>query len=215
MVNWCELEQRGWTCVSGITSRLELLRLAQSIGQPLLNPAGKLVKELIPSPDVDARRGTLSETYGNGVFPLHTDTAFWPVPARYVLLRAHGDIRRRTTILRFAKLFRNASGKVRTLAHHSIWLAQTAATAFYCSMKFSHSASTGWRYDSQCMSPANKAAVEIRQILGPLLACDRMECIDWNEGMVVVLSNWEVLHGRGPSPLSEGKRILERIYVTR
>jgi hypothetical protein len=64
------------------------------------------------------------------------------------------------------------------------------------------------------MSPANNSATKIREMLGPLLSRDHMECITWKDDLAVVLSNWEVLHGRGPSPLDEGTRILERIYVT-
>jgi len=214
-IDWCELRTHGWTRVSGITNRLEALTLARSIGRPLLSPTGELVKELIPKPKVHARPGTLSEIYDRGFFPLHTDTAFWPVPARYVIFRARGDIRRKITILTFAELFRGRPEGLRRLAEHSVWLARTPSESFYCSMKFSSGEGTGWRYDSQCMIPANEAAAKIRQILGHLLLCDHMECIDWKEDLAVVLCNWEVLHGRGPSPMNEGNRILERIYVMR
>lgn len=214
-INWCELNELGWTCVSGIADRLDILKLARSIGRPIRSPTGDLVKELAPTAKADARKGTLSETYERGPFPLHTDTAFWPVPARYVILKARGDIRRQTTILSFTKLFREGAEDLHRLAEQSVWLTQTSSSSLYCSMKFSTADGKGWRYDSQCMTPANSAAKRIREILGPLLSCDQAECINWRDDLAVVLCNWEVLHGRGPSPVNEGNRIIERIYVMR
>src|SRR5260370_12977058 len=105
MIRFTELNTRGWTCVTGSSSRSALLELARSIGRPVPSPSGELVRELAPKPPAAAGRGTLSKAYGMGAFPLHTDTAFWPVPARYVVLLASGDIRRYTSVLTFTDLF--------------------------------------------------------------------------------------------------------------
>jgi alpha-ketoglutarate-dependent taurine dioxygenase len=63
------------------------------------------------------------------------------------------------------------------------------------------------------MSPANDAAVTVDRILRPLVSSERVGCIDWSENTAVILSNWDVLHGRGPEPLDEGIRVIERLYV--
>ena len=161
----------------------------------------------------DSHRGTLSKTYGTGSFPLHTDTAFWPVPSRYVVLRVRGDIRRHTTVLTFADLSREGPTELRGFTDRSIWLVRTPSRSFYCSMKFRLRDKTGWRYDSQCMFPVNEEAVKVRAMLRPLLLGDRVDYINWTGEMAVVLCNWEVLHGRGPSPPNENSRVVERIYV--
>src|SRR4051794_6145768 len=96
-----ELEFYGWQFVSNISSRDDLIKLAQSLGRPRPSLTGSIVKELRPVAKHAAQRLTLSATYGLGTFPLHTDTAFWPVPARYVVLRVHGDLRRSTTVRTF------------------------------------------------------------------------------------------------------------------
>ena len=197
----------------GVASTSELLKLAGSIGRPVPSPTGELVKELSPRRGGHAHRCTLSDTYGKGSFPLHTDTAFWPVPCRYVIFRVRGDIRRATTILTFADLFRLGTPDLSDLASRSIWLVHTSSRTFYCSMRFRHRDLQGWRYDGQCMSPANRAALIIKERLNPLLADRRAECVSWTSDMAVVLCNWKVLHGRGPSPSDENLRILERIYV--
>jgi hypothetical protein len=63
------------------------------------------------------------------------------------------------------------------------------------------------------MFPANAAAVEVDTILRPLVGGGRGDCINWSSDRAVVLSNWNVLHGRGPEPPGEGTRIIERLYV--
>ena len=213
-INWSELETRGWTSVVGISNKTELLKLAKSVGQPSPSPAGEIVKELTPMLASDARNDTLSKSYGRDSFPLHTDTAFWPIPARYVILRARGDIRRQTTVSIFDNIFRGEWHKLRAIAERSIWLVRTASAAFYCSITFSAAGHTGFRYDSQCMSPVNSEAFRIRDALQPFLSYDRGEPVDWKCDVAIIVDNWQALHARGPSPVDEGPRVLERIYVT-
>src|SRR5438552_3631395 len=165
-----ELEARGWTCVGGITGRSELLELARSVGKPVPSPTGELIKELSPVLQPDGRKGTLSDTYAGGKFPLHTDTAFWPIPSRYILLRVRGDIRRCTTILTFTDLFRGGPDIMRTLASESVWLARTRSRSAYCSMRFRCGDAVGWRYDPQCMIPANSAAARVQKMVGSVLS---------------------------------------------
>ena len=208
-----ELNTCGWKCVKGITSRAELLELARSLGRPVPSPTGELVKELRPTPRANARAGTLSYTYSTGSFPLHTDTAFWPVPTKYIVLRARGDFRRPTKVLNFADLFCERNNDFCASAERSIWITRTPSKSFYCSMKFQSGEATGWRYDCQCMSPVNNAALKVRQSLSSLLTDTRCDYIQWSADVALVLCNWEVLHGRGPAPSNENGRILERIYV--
>lgn len=212
-VNRAQLKEQGWTIVHGITSQLDLLAVALSVGRPKSSPTGEIVKLLIPRLSEESRDRTLSGTYGTGQFPLHTDTAFWPLPSRYLVFRATGDIRRATTLLSFAALLEKLGTDFRRLAERSIWSATTHRKAFYCSMVFKVGNERCWRYDSQCMSPANKAASQVRRILDTRLAEIRETELYWTEGTSVVVDNWKVLHGRGPMPVAERQRTLERIYV--
>lgn len=208
-----ELRALGWTCVTGVNGRSELIDLARTIGRPIPSATGEIVKELLPNPQAQARKGTLSAKYATGSFPLHTDTAFWALPSRYLVLRVRGDVRRDTTVLSFARLFEKGTSDLRTLAEHSVWLVRTPTSAMYCSMRFGSQAGRGWRYDPHCMSPVNDFAFRVREQIDSLLASSRVECIHWKSDLAVVVCNWEVLHGRGTSPPRETSRILERIYV--
>ena len=62
----------------------------------------------------------MSAQFGMGEFPLHTDTAFWTIPARFLILRVSGDTRRPTTLLSFRKLINR--GLIDTnLMNRSVW----------------------------------------------------------------------------------------------
>src|ERR1700733_14506048 len=95
---FAELETHGWVCVKNVPDRAEFLELARSLGRPMMSPTGQLIKEIKITSKLLARPGTLSAAHGRGAFPLHTDTAFWPIPARYLMLRIQGDARRPTTV---------------------------------------------------------------------------------------------------------------------
>lgn len=132
---------------------------------------------------------------------------------RYVILLARGDIRRPTTVMSFTNLFRQCGSGFSVLLEKSIWLSGTKSRQFYCSIRFRNGQSIGWRYDSDLMSPANDAAIKVDKILRSMVKKRDVVNINWSGDMAVVLSNWNVLHGRGPEPPKEGIRIIERLYV--
>jgi hypothetical protein len=116
----------------------------------------------------------------------------------------------------FSRLIRECGTGFSALVEKSVWLVGKTSEKlrkFYCSLRFRHGHSVGWRYDGDCMFPANAAAVEVDTILRPLVGGGRGDCINWSSDRAVVLSNWNVLHGRGPEPPGEGNRIIERLYV--
>jgi alpha-ketoglutarate-dependent taurine dioxygenase len=213
MMDLQELHTSGWTCVNGISSRADLLELGRAVGCPVPGPNGELVRKLRPTRAAEAIPGSQSAIYGTGPFPLHTDTVFWPLPVRYTILRAYGDRRRPTTVLSFAELFCELGVHFSGIAERSVWLVHAGPKRFYCSFRFRSGDLVGSRYDCDCMYPANSAAAEVDRLLRPLVAGASAACITWSSDMAVVLSNWRVLHGRGPGPSDEGPRIVERLYV--
>jgi hypothetical protein len=207
-----ELESRGWTAIDGVPPD-GLLEIAEQLGRPVVGPTGEPVKKLVPMDAVDAKALTLSATYGKGRFPLHTDTAFWPTPCRYLIFRVAGDFRRETTLLSFSRMFMALGGEFYDLAGRSIWITKGPAQSRYCSMTFRVGKDQHWRYDRQCMTPANRAASQVEEIMASAAYFAQIESVSWHEGLVLIVSNWKAMHGRGPMPAAEGSRVLERIYV--
>jgi len=199
--------------VNGISSKADLLELGKALGSPVRTPNGELVKEIRRIPRDEAPLGSQSALYGAGPFPLHTDTVFWPLPVRYVLLRGYGDTRRPTTVKRFSELVRNCTPQFHLCARSSVWLVHAGSKSFYCSLQFRHGNSNGWRYDADLMVPVNSAAVHVDSVLRPLVTDEVIESITWSGDKAVVFSNWSTLHGRGPQPPDEGIRVIERLYV--
>ena len=95
-----------WTLLArtGLTRERDLadamLQLLRQLGLPHLNRNGApAVDRLIPREPPQARPNSFSAAFGTGPFPLHTDTAHWLKPARYVALaaaRAPSDAARTT-----------------------------------------------------------------------------------------------------------------------
>jgi alpha-ketoglutarate-dependent taurine dioxygenase len=199
--------------IAGVSDTESLLALASSLGSPIPSPTGEPVKRLSVASAIAARPGTLSATHGAGEFPLHTDTAFWLLPARYIILRAYGDIRRHTVVSTFAEVTARCGAGASCLIEKSVWVIRTPRSSFYCGMRFRHRGCVGLRYDGNCMFPANRAAREVQQFLEQAQMTEHRNKISWEANNAVVISNWVALHGRGPEPDCEGERILERVYV--
>ena len=64
------------------------------------------------------------------------------------------------------------------------------------------------------MYAADGAAALVRSTLQSLREEEALiDSFEWSERNVLVVDNWNVLHGRGPQPLNEGERVLERVYI--
>ena len=208
-----ELSTKGWAYVNDVKSDIDLMNLGKTIGCPTLTPNGEYIKEIKRQTKHEAPEGSQSALYGGGSFPLHTDTVFWPLPIRYLLLRAKGDLRRPTTIKNINDLLKDINSDVHEMIQNSVWVVGPTSKKIYCSMKFRYKDTTIWRYDADLMIPANSDALEIKKIIDPLVRSDDTEFIEWKENMAVIIDNWTVLHGRGVEPQDENVRVIERLYV--
>jgi L-asparagine oxygenase len=61
--------------------------VAHSIGAAVCVGKGGSVHQLKPKPESDGLPTTYSGMYGGNIFPLHTDSAHWRFPPRFLLLR--------------------------------------------------------------------------------------------------------------------------------
>jgi len=207
-----QVKQIGWASVGGIEREKDLLDLARYLGKPIPHPSGELIKTLVPTGVHGALPNSLSSRYGCGSFPLHTDTAFWACPARFIILQIEGDARRPTTFASFMALFEVAGCGIRNSIERSIWFVP-GSQSMYCSMRFRLNGEVGWRYDNNCMKPANKSALEVEKAICPLLRSWSEGAVEWVTHRTIVLDNWKLLHGRGDSPPEEALRLLKRVYV--
>jgi hypothetical protein len=208
------LEERGWANIPGVNGSSDLLRLAMSLGKPVENARHELTSELRVATTAEARPLTLSATFGTGAFPLHTDTAFWPTPARFLVMLAEGDIRRTTTVYSMRRILDSGGTKLMNLIEKSVWIVRGKGGSHYGQMTLStKSIRLGVRFDRQCMKPANASAREIAAYFDTEDCATSIEHLEWRPHTAVVISNWQALHGRGSQPPNEQQRILHRVYV--
>ncbi|MFZ2956983.1 MAG: hypothetical protein WA705_08855 [Candidatus Ozemobacteraceae bacterium] len=73
LINFAELNEKGWTLVSNVLNMDSLVSLGKMIGIPVLAPNGELVKEIRRFLKNSAPANSQSSIYGTGVFPLHTN----------------------------------------------------------------------------------------------------------------------------------------------
>jgi hypothetical protein len=206
------IENRGWASISGVNGSSDLLRLAMSLGKPVENARHELISELRVAVSSKAQPMTLSAMFGSEAFPLHTDTAFWKTPAKFLVMLAEGDIRRATTVCSMKTILDSCGFSLVDLIEKSLWTLRTKDGSRYGQMTLSTKGiRSGVRFDRQCMEPANASAREVAAYLDDYSTT--VEHIEWVPHTAVVISNWHALHGRGSQPPNEQQRILHRIYV--
>ncbi len=208
-----QLRQDGWVAEEVLRSDCALLELAATYGRPIPSKDGHLICKLRPVPPTCAAPKTFASIHGTKAYPLHTDTAFWPTPARYIILSATGDLRRSTTLCRWETLLHTFSTAELRCLESSIWTVAVTRQPFLCTIRFRLNDDVGYRFDPVAMNPINRAAHEASVILNHHLSNVKPMAFDWADHAVLVLDNWRVLHGRGEAPEGEGERVISRIYI--
>jgi hypothetical protein len=208
------IDERGWASIPSVNGSSDLLRLARNLGKPVENARHELISVLQVTATTEARPLTLSAIFGTGAFPLHTDTAFWPTPARFLVMLAEGDIRRTTTVCSLRRILDSGGITLMNAIEDSVWIVRGKGGNHYGQMTLSAKGiRSGVRFDRQCMKPANASAREVAAYFDSDDCATNVEHLEWRPNTAVVISNWQALHGRGSQPVNEQQRILQRIYV--
>jgi alpha-ketoglutarate-dependent taurine dioxygenase len=189
-----------------------LLSLASMLGAPVVPHKGvPSVSQLRPKQTKYARHKSLSAQFSVGAFPLHTDTAHWPVPCRYLLLACltPGIGERETFVLDSATL--GMPAQQRELLYTVPFRVLNGRLSFFSTV-LQHGRPF-IRYDPGCMSPVFPNGERVREILDNGTRPAQMTSIRWTPGQVLVIDNWRILHGRGEAACDDGQRTLLRLYV--
>lgn len=206
-----ELNGKGWTHFD--TTYFEedkiskvVYELVCSLGNPVASRGSQIIQALSPVESNAANRSSLSNKFGTGEFPLHSDTAHWITPARYVVLACvqEGDNPAPTRVLdTYNGLF---DSNEKDILRDSVFYVKNGRNSFYGSILSPFRPFI--RYDPGCMIPINDKASTISDILNKK-DWKAME-FHWKSGLVLILDNWRTLHGRGASPISTRNRKLLR-----
>lgn len=209
-INLTELKARGWTVLDSDAQESSLLKIGKVLGTPVPpKPGCTLISRLTPTPSSKGKK-TFSTVFGKGKFPMHTDTAHWPKPARYIILCDAGKLHDRPTLIVSGNEILNFFDP--SDVGNAVWKVSGPSGYFPCSLTFSYDGCMGLRYDPLCMECLNASARSISANIKRIPIIPKE--ISWKFGKVVIFDNWRVLHGRGDSKINDvEKRVLLRLMV--
>jgi alpha-ketoglutarate-dependent taurine dioxygenase len=207
-----ELEEKGWVEIDTKLSDDGLLSLAETFGKILPHPNGKNIDIIIPKKSEQAIQHSFSYRFGFNSFPLHSDTSFWTIPARYILLTCENTSKTATTIITFKQVLEKLNKEDLIDLEQAIYLVKIKNKTFFSKLKQQFGNQICYRYDSSTMKPLNKHAKKIEERLNEVFESLNVTKINWNSNKIIILDNWQTLHGR--EPIREDlDRKLKKIYI--
>jgi alpha-ketoglutarate-dependent taurine dioxygenase len=210
------LQSRGWT-MKTTSGPDDLLSLATSLGTPMPSRSkGNVIDELRPTPREKAESASLSAQYGTGIFPLHTDTAHWRRPARYMLLRAAtATCGSRPTLLvdGFQLLTLTAT---KSYLENAVFSVHNGKQSFLSMIAETTSTSRVIRFDPGCMKPKCEIAQKGLNDFNTALQSLPITKIEWAQGDTLIVDNWRCLHGRSAGLNNDtNTRVLQRVLINK
>jgi hypothetical protein len=169
--------------------------IARRLGDPVRGRAGQKIEALIPTEQARANAKSLSVVHGLGSFPMHTDGAHRLQPPRFVVLvcASPGKSPVPTTLIRFRDLQVSASEQAGLEA--APFLVRNGRRSFYSTIC---SASRMFiRYDAGSMVPQGSESEASLKLIAQRANEVGFTLVHWRTGDVLVIDNWNVLHGRG------------------
>ena len=206
------LEENGFINLMGPATDDDLIDLAKSIGKICPHSNGDTIFKLKPVNGQNSLKGTFSSVYGKGKFPLHTDTAHWARPTRYILMFSEKISDCPTLVYPFKAVYSMLSIEDKRDANQAVFLIKTTSAQFYCSLLFRDFGLEYIRFDPTCMVAVNLAARRIMKTLQTLMHTVTPEEIKWTGNNILIVDNWTTLHGRGNAAMADD-RIIKRIYI--
>jgi hypothetical protein len=194
---------RGYAEIFGVWSAEEAMRATDMLGDVVpLN--GQAVQRLTPKNSDESVLKSFSKRHGRGFFPLHTDTAFWVLPARFIVLFAADESTTSTRVLPLQD-----TRDLISIARRSnpVFMRQTDRGMIYSHPWIDMSGCCAL-YDPCYMRPVNRAAEDFEK--ATLEFFMRSQQFAWERGRVLVIDNWRVLHGR--DECGDSGRVIYRFY---
>jgi alpha-ketoglutarate-dependent taurine dioxygenase len=213
-VNWNELHEgldaRGWYAFSpherpeegALTERIH--DIARLLGEIVPGRDRQLIERVVPRQLSEAFSGSLSSVYGLKQLPLHTDTAHWPTPCRFLILACLevGPLPVPTDLLDSYRM--TLSDDNVAACRRAPFLVRNGKRSFYSSIVDEDR--QFMRFDRGCMTPCCKQGRTVLEAFDPRRHAPASH--EWKRGDILVINNWRVLHGRGGERTAPGRVLL-------
>jgi hypothetical protein len=188
----------------------EIGRIGDLLGTRTTGRAGALEEVVRPQTGDDAHPRSLSARYGLNALPFHAELSHRPRPCRYLLLGCiePGSPGAVTMLLDWRTL--GFSPHELHLLEGAPILVRTGRRSFYSTILSPDRAFL--RYDPGCLEAVDERGRAALRLVEGRLAGGLVETHEWRRGDILIIDNWRVLHGRGPSERGSGRR-LARILI--
>lgn len=208
------LRSSGWVSYAfdGGDLTAHLLDLAMHLGTPVAARRRKSPVEILtPLGCAEAKPSSPSRMFGLGAIPLHTDTAHWVEPCRYIILGcvAPGSCGRRTMIADSLDL--GIDSETRRNLRDCQFRVLNGRRSFFAPVLGPNDSFL--RFDQACMALVDARSRAALGVMSQAISDLPVETIDWFEGRVLLMDNWRVLHGRTAPARVGGGRVLARVLV--
>lgn len=186
-----------------------MLEVAHGLGELFESENIASVQTLVPKVKIDEQDNTYSGNFGLDEFPFHTDLAHWYVPPRYILLRCINPAEHVAT-----KLIDRQSildEQMRDLINRAHFRSRKRLDRKTSLLKILHN--NLFRWDSLYITPANKAGIELKNIIDERIHIVKPKEIFLDKcGDCILVDNWRMLHGRGSIRNDSMHRKIQRVY---
>jgi hypothetical protein len=212
-----DLDQFGWCSIdTDITESGKLCELITNLASKLgeirhSREGGELVDILRPIVHEEARPSSLSKKFGHGAFPLHCDTAYWTMPCRYIILGCLNTGHHSSATLLLDTQILKFEPDENAAIQNSVFLIRNGRKSFYGSIQ-----SPGCpfiRVDLGCMEPQCEDGNRALELFSRNRNNQHITHFVWRVGLVVIVDNWRMLHGREECAADDETRKLLRVTV--
>lgn len=206
------LAENGWArhSVGGASILEEIGRLGDALGSRAGGRSGSLQEEIVPQSSEHAHPRSLSAHHGYSALPFHVELSHRPSPCRYVLLGCidPGFPGAVTMLVDWQSLGFTAD-ELRLLESAPV-LVRSGRRSFYSTILPANR--RFFRFDPGCLESVNASGRNALDIVAYRLRRATPINHQWQRGDLLVIDNWRVLHGRGPTNQGSGRR-LARILI--
>ncbi len=209
-----ELEEVGYIKINNSNlGDTDLIELSKKLGKPVESRmGGSLIDRLSPKRKVDSNRNSLSNVHQLNSFPLHSDTAYYKIPVKYILLycKNPGTGGRPTYLYDTHKLIYKYD-ELRLKLANVIFKVINGRNSFLTTIY--NPEIDFFRLDRDCMRFISPEGEDLFKEVDNLIHKEDIEEINWNTNDLLIIDNWRYLHGRGRSKTKDYERLLYRLSI--
>lgn len=207
-----ELQANGIAVVNEKLDSSELIEFANKFGTVVPDDNGIIVQDVLARDLNNGSKGSFSYTCGYGEFPYHIDTAFWELPARYLVLRVTRESDCQTHYTLYRDILNLSDIDLTEYIKRACFILKTFNGQRFVPFVFSDGKGFGYRYDPNILIPYNKEAKLLVSKFDELLKKSTPSSIKWSGDNFAIIDNWKGVHSRGTA-FNDKNRVLNRIYV--